>query len=364
MFVVLTTTLSYWRLKKRRLFRLKDKFFKQNGGLLLQEQISSRERAAECAKIFTSEELSRATDKYSPGRILGVGGSGTVYKGILHDKRVVAIKKSKIIDESQVEQFINEVVILSKVIHRNVVRIIGCCLETEVPMLVYEYVSNGTLSYHLHDADRTTSLSWDARLRIAAEAAGALAYLHSATARPIVHRDVKSANILLDEKYMAKVSDFGVSRLLPFGKAELTTLVLGTQGYLDPEYFHTGQLTEKSDVYSFGVVLAELLTGQMPISPRRPEAEKMLSKHFILSVERSQLFEILEERVVSEGDREQLQEIAGLTQRCLRLTGEERPTMKEVAEELERARSRRHPWAEEDEEESGRLPLSELPSTS
>jgi len=364
LFLVLTTTLSYWGLKKRRLFLLKDKFFKQNGGMLLQEQISSLKGAAECAKIFTSEELAKATDKYRPSRILGTGGSGTVYKGILPDKRVVAIKKSKVIDTSQIEQFINEVVILSKVIHRNVVKILGCCLETEVPLLVYEYISNGTLFHHLHDSDRASSLSWEARLRIAAEAAGALAYLHSATTRPIIHRDVKSANILLDENYTAKVSDFGASRLVPLGRAELTTLVQGTLGYLDPEYFHTGQLTQKSDVYSFGVVLVELLTGERPISSRRSEEEKMLSNYFILSMERNQLFDILEQRVVNEGDRPQLQEIAGLAQRCLRLTGEERPTMKEVAEELERARSRRHPWAEQDDEQgTGRL-LGEFPSMS
>ncbi|RWW19450.1 hypothetical protein GW17_00016498 [Ensete ventricosum] len=193
--------------------------------------------------------------------------------------------------------------------------------------------------------------------RIAAETAGVLAYLHSATARPIIHRDIKSTNILLDHNYTAKVSDFGASRLVPLGRAHLTTLVQGTLGYLDPEYFHAGVLTEKSDVYSFGVVLAELLTGKPAVSSQMSREEQLLAMHFISSMERGQLFEILERRVATEGDGSQLEEVAQLAERCLRLTGEERPSMKEVAEELERLRRfERHPWAQPSSDEgSGRL---------
>ena len=279
-----------------------------------------------------------------------------MYKGILPDNRVVAIKKSRIVDESQIEQFINEVIILSQVIHKNVVRILGCCLETQVPLLVYEYVSNGTLDHHIHDDDHVSSLSWEARLRIAAETASALAYLHSATARQIFHRDVKSANILLDNNYMAKVSDFGASRLIPLDRAQITTLVQGTLGYLDPEYFQTGQLTEKSDVYSFGVVLAELLSGQKPLSHTRPEEEQNLASYFVMNCRRNRFFQILEPRVQNEGSREQLLAVAEVTKRCLRLKGEDRPTMKEVAAELERLRRQvREPSAEEDHGEDESL---------
>lgn len=338
------------------MMRLKEKFFKQNGGILLQQQISSQDGTAEAARIFTAIELEKATDNYSESRILGRGGNGIVYKGILSDNRVVAIKKSCIVDESKIEQFVNEVVILTQVIHRNVVRILGCCLETQVPLLVYEYISNGTLHDHIHDGRRAASLSWEARLRIATETAGALAYLHSATPTPIIHRDVKSANILLDDNYMAKASDFGASRLMPLDCAQITTLVQGTLGYLDPEYFQTGQLTEKSDVYSFGVVLAELLTGQKPLSHTRPEEEQNLASYFLLNVGRDRFFQILEAQVRNEGSRDQLLAVAELTKRCLRLKGEERPAMKEVAAELERLRRQgRQARVEEDNGEDERL---------
>lgn len=350
LFLLAIGSWSYWALKKRRMIVLREKFFKQNGGLLLQQQVSSRDGAAETARIFTAKELEEATDNYSESRILGRGGYGTVYKGILPDQRVVAIKKSRVVEEEgQVEQFINEVVVLSQVIHRNVVKILGCCLETPVPLLVYEYVPNGTLTQHLHGDGHVSSLSWDTRLRIAAETAGALAYLHSAAARPIIHRDVKTANILLDNAYTAKVSDFGASRLVPLDKAQITTLVQGTLGYLDPEYFQTGQLTEKSDVYSFGVVLAELLTGQAPVSRTRPQQEQNLAIYFLLAMRDNRGLQILEPRVRNEASRVQLDAAMDVTKGCLRLKGEERPTMKEVAAELERLRrtAAAHPWANE-----------------
>ena len=226
-------------------------------------------------------------------------------------------------------------IILSQVNHRNVVKLLGCCLETQVPMLVYEFVTNGTLSEHIHNIDHSSTLQWQLRLQIAVETAGALSYLHSAASTPIIHRDIKSTNVLLDDNYTAKVSDFGASRLVPLDRTQLTTLVQGTLGYLDPEYFQSSQLTEKSDVYSFGVLLAELLTGKKALSFDRPEEERNLAMHFVLSMKENRLFEILDPRVVNEGNAEQLMEVALLVKRCLRLKGEERPTMKEVAIELE-----------------------------
>nr|XP_019705426.2 wall-associated receptor kinase 3-like [Elaeis guineensis] len=285
--------------------------------------------------IHGYKELEKATNNFNESQILGHGGYGTVYKGVLPSLEVVAIKKSKFVDESQIEQFINEIIILSQINHRNVVRLLGCCLETQVPLLVYEFISNGTLFHHIHGDSHDFSMPWEVRLRIAAEAAGALAYLHSAALVPIIHRDVKSTNILLDENYTAKVSDFGASRLVPFDQTHITTLVHGTFGYLDPEYFHTSMLTEKSDVYSFGVVLAELLTRETPISFTRSEDQRNLAIYFTLMFDEQHYLQLLEPQIVEQAGIEQLFLAAQLARRCLNLKGEGRPTMKEVAMELE-----------------------------
>ncbi|CAL9015990.1 unnamed protein product, partial [Prunus brigantina] len=336
---------TYWGTKKRRFIKLKEKYFQENGGFLLQQQLASRGGSMERMKIFTAEELEKATNNYHESRVLGEGGYGTVYKGILEDDKVVAIKKSKICAPAQNEQFVNEVIVLSQINHRNVVRLLGCCLETPMPLLVYEFIINGTLSEHIHNKCRESLLSWDLRLKIAAETAGALAYLHSSTSIPIIHRDVKTTNVLLDENYIAKVSDFGASRLIPLDQAQITTLVQGTLGYLDPEYFHSNQLTEKSDVYSFGVVLAELLTSKVALSFARPEAERNLASFFVCSVEEGRLNQILDEDIVNEGNIETLKKVADLANRCLRVKREERPTMKHVAMELEGMMIlAKHPW--------------------
>ena len=354
----LVSSWLYWGFRQRKLIKMKEKFFEQNGGIMLQQLLSNHEGFVEGTKIFTAEDLKKATNNYDEKRILGRGGQGTVYKGILADNRVVAIKKSKIVDQTQIEQFINEVVILSQVNHRNVVKLLGCCLETEVPLLVYEFVTNGTLYDYLHNQNHASSISWETRLRIAAETAGALSYLHSAASTPIIHRDVKSTNILLDNNYTTKVSDFGASRLIPLDQAQLTTLVQGTLGYLDPEYFHSSQLTEKSDVYSFGVVLVELLTGKKALSFDRSEEERNLAMLFVSSMKDDRLFEILDGKVLNEGNAKHLKEVAILAKRCLMVKGEERPTMKEVVMELEGLRIlEAHPWVNNNSnlEESERL---------
>ncbi|KAG6740118.1 hypothetical protein POTOM_057755 [Populus tomentosa] len=323
--------------KRKRSEKLKKKYFKRNGGLLLQEQLSSGEVNVEKIKMFPSKELDKATDHYNVNRTLGQGGQGTVYKGMLADGKIVAVKKSKVIDEGNLRQFINEVVLLSQINHRNVVKLLGCCLETEVPLLVYEFIPNGTLFQFLHDPNEEFPLTWEMRLRIAAEVAGALFYLHSAASLPIFHRDIKSTNILLDEKYRAKVADFGTSRSVSIDQTHVTTLVQGTFGYLDPEYFQSSQFTDKSDVYSFGVVLVELLTGQKAISFTRSEEQgRSLATYFIMAMESNCLFDILDPQVVKQGEREDVLMVASLARSCLRLNGKERPPMKEVTMVLER----------------------------
>ncbi|KAL5538367.1 hypothetical protein UlMin_045942 [Ulmus minor] len=333
--LVLAGSWINWNLKKRKLIQMKEKLFQQNGGLILQQQLFHQRGSAETAKIFTAEELKKATNNYDETRVLGQGGYGTVYKGVLTDEKVVAIKKSKIGNQSQIEQFINEVVVLSQINHRNVVKLLGCCLETEVPLLVYEFITNGTLSDHVHEKNIHSSLPWEMRLKIGTETAGAIAYLHSSTVMPIIHRDIKSTNILLDENYTAKVADFGASRLIPLDQTQLTTLVQGTLGYLDPEYFQTSQLTEKSDVYSFGVVLAELLTGEKALSFDKQECNRNLAMQFISSMKEELLLQILDKNLIIDGKVEQIKAVANVALSCLRVRGADRPTMKEVAGELE-----------------------------
>ncbi|KAF5469136.1 hypothetical protein F2P56_013231 [Juglans regia] len=319
----------------------------------------------ETTKIFSTDELKKATNNYDESKVLGKGGYGTVYKCLLPNNKVVAIKKSKICDQNQIEQFINEVIVLTQVNHRNVVKLLSCCLETEVPLLVYEFITNGTLFDHIHDESRAYSLSWEKRMKIAVETARALSYLHAEISMPIIHRDVKSINILLDDNHIAKVADFGASLLVALEKTQITTLVQGTLGYLDPEYFHTSQLTEKSDVYSFGVVLAELLIGEKGISSLRPETYKNPAIYFASAVNEDRLLQILEDHIVKDSNIEVLKEVASLAIRCLSVRKEDRPTMTEVAMKLEGLRNmEKHPWGQDNETEEEMVYMLSTPTHS
>ncbi|XP_028751583.1 wall-associated receptor kinase 3-like [Neltuma alba] len=350
LFVFTFVSTLCWGHKQRSLKQLRRKYFEQNGGNYMLQQIYQQQGHTDRSRIFSEDELRTATNNFDESRILGRGGQGTVYKGILPDNTLVAIKKSRIGgDPRQIKDFINEVAVLSQINHRNVVKLFGCCLETEVPLLVYEYVDNGTLLEHIDPLKSEHPLSWEIRLRVAVETAEAISYLHSAASIPIIHRDIKSANILLDHNHRAKVSDFGASRLVPLDETQVTTVVQGTLGYLDPEYLLTGQLNEKSDVYSFGVVLVELVTGNKAVDFNKPE-QRNLAMHFASSLKEDNLWEILDKRVLDQKNEEQLKEVAFLARKCIRVNGEERPTMKEVATELEGLISmKKHPWGKRED---------------
>uniref|UniRef100_M4DIV0 Protein kinase domain-containing protein n=1 Tax=Brassica campestris TaxID=3711 RepID=M4DIV0_BRACM len=337
------------KMKHRKAAELRQKFFEQNGGGMLVQRLSGPGTSNANVKIFTEEGMKTSTNDYDKSRILGQGGQGTVYKGILPDNSIVAIKKARLGDNSQVEQFINEVPVLSQINHRNVVKLLGCCLETEVPLLVYEFINRGTLFEHLHGSFSSLSLTWEHRLRIAVEIAGILAYLHSSASIPIIHRDVKTANILLDENLTAKVADFGASRLIPMDKEQLTTMVQGTLGYLDPEYYNTGLLNEKSDVYSFGVVLMELLSGQKALCFERPLQSKHLVNYIASAMKENRLHEVIDEKVINENNWREIEEAVRVAMECTRVTGEGRPLMKEVAAKLEglRVTKAKHQWSDQ-----------------
>ncbi|KAJ4787413.1 Wall-associated kinase family protein [Rhynchospora pubera] len=239
--------------------------------------------------------------------------------------------------EDETNEFAKEIVILSQINHKNVVKLLGCCLEVKVPVLVYEYISNGTLYHYIHD--KQTLILSDVRLRIAVETANALAYMHTFASPPILHGDVKSANILLDDNLIAYVSDFGTSKLVPNDVAEIATLVQGTIGYLDPEYITTCQLTDRSDVYSFAVVLLELLTRKKAFYLEGPEEDRSLASSFCKAKKDGRFLEILDAQVRDELKLEVLEEIGNLVMQCLSKNRDERPKMTEVAQRLEMART-------------------------
>ncbi|KAK1621225.1 hypothetical protein QYE76_026742 [Lolium multiflorum] len=333
--------------QKSKLIRTKQKFFEHNGGVILQQQMQSYSGTTGGPtggfKIFSTEELKKATNNFAADQILGRGGHGIVYRGVLADDSVVAIKKSKMMEEAETKEFTREMLILSQINHRNVVKLLGCCLEVEVPMLVYEYVSNGTLYQYIHGGKGLSAdTALDTRLRIGAESAEALAYMHSSASPPILHGDVKTA---LDGSLTAKVTDFGASKLAPSDEAEvIATLVQGTCGYLDPEYLMTCQLTDKSDVYSFGVVMLELLTRKKVLCFDGPEENRSLVSCFVAAVKAGRHDDLMDGNVRKEMGPEALEEVTHLLMRCVSMSGDERPGMKEVAERLETRRYQRHPW--------------------
>ncbi|KAG6467873.1 putative wall-associated receptor kinase-like 16 [Zingiber officinale] len=332
--------------QRRKLIQSRKRYFSEHGGMELREEMRKLGLAF---RIFSNKELERAINRVDKiSRILGEGGYGIVYKGDIGD-RFVAIKKPKVISERKKKEFGKEMLILSQVNHKNIVKLLGCCLDVEVPMLVYEFVPNGNLFDQIHRRIDTLAV----RLNIACDSADALAYLHSSASPPIIHGDVKSANILLDENFTAKISDFGFSRLNPKDKEQFATFVQGTHGYLDPEFVRTGKFTEKSDVYSFGVVLLELLTRKKAIYFDENGEETYLASSFILPKKEDRLEEHLDNQGASEEDEQLIERIGELAVQCLSARGEERPTMKDVADQLNNMRKfKQHSWTSSNAEDN------------
>lgn len=292
--------------------------------------------------LYTYKDIEKATNSFSDKQTLGTGAFGTVYAGKLHNDEFVAIKKIRHRDTNSVDQVMNEIKLLSSVSHPNLVRLLGCCIEEGEQILVYEYMPNGTLSQHLQ-RERGKGLPWTIRLTIASETANAIAYLHSAIHPPIYHRDIKSSNILLDYNYKSKVADFGLSRLGMIETSHISTAPQGTPGYVDPQYHQNFHLSDKSDVYSFGVVLVEIITAMKVVDFGRPQSEINLAALAVDRIRRGSIDEIVDPFIEPNRDAWTLysiHKVAELAFRCLAFHSDTRPTMMEVAEELEYIRRR------------------------
>ncbi|KAI4338592.1 hypothetical protein MLD38_023630 [Melastoma candidum] len=285
---------------------------------------------------FTLRDLQIATDRFSKENIIGEGGYGVVYRGRLVNGAPVAVKKLLNNLGQAEKEFTVEVEAIGHVRHKNLVRLLGYCIEGTHRLLVYEYVNNGNLEQWLHGAMHHRGyLTWEARMKILLGTAKALAYLHEAIEPKVVHRDIKSSNILIDDDFNAKISDFGLAKLLGAGKSHITTRVMGTFGYVAPEYANSGMLNEKSDVYSFGVVLLESITGRDPVDYGRPAPEVNLVDWLKMMVGSRRSEEVIDPNIEVRPSTSALKRALLTALRCVDPDAEKRPKMGQVVRMLE-----------------------------
>ncbi|KAF7822346.1 proline-rich receptor-like protein kinase PERK8 [Senna tora] len=287
---------------------------------------------------FTYEELVQATNGFSAQNLLGEGGFGCVFKGFLTDGREVAVKQLKVGSGQGEREFQAEVEIISRVHHRHLVSLVGYCISDYQRLLVYDYVPNNTLHYHLHGQDGPV-LDWATRVKVAAGAARGIAYLHEDCHPRIIHRDIKSSNILLDNNFEAQVSDFGLAKLALDTYTHVTTRVMGTFGYMAPEYATSGKLTEKSDVYSFGVVLLELITGRKPVDVSQPIGDESLvewARPLLIEALDNEDFDIIvDPKLEKSYNRNEMFRMIEAAAACVRHSATKRPRMSQVVRALD-----------------------------
>ncbi|KAL1554261.1 non-specific serine/threonine protein kinase [Salvia divinorum] len=287
-------------------------------------------------KCYSLRELQTASNQFSDENVIGEGGYGVVYCGVLHDGSVVAIKNLSNKRGHAEKEFKVEVEAIGKVRHKNLVGLIGYCAEGSERLLVYEYIDNGNLEQWLHgDVGPVSPLTWEVRMKIAVGAARGLAYLHEGLEPKVVHRDVKSSNILLDRKWNTKVSDFGLAKLLGSDASHVTTRVMGTFGYVCPDYASTGMLNETNDVYSFGVLLMEIITGRSPVDYSRPPGETNLIDWFKGMIASHRVEELVDPRINVSPPPRALKRVLLLCLRCIDIDAHKRPKMGQVVHMLE-----------------------------
>ncbi|KAG2596166.1 hypothetical protein PVAP13_5KG144900 [Panicum virgatum] len=281
-------------------------------------------------RFFTYEELYQITNGFSAQNLLGEGGFGSVYKGRLADGKEVAVKKLKEGGGQGEREFHAEVEIISRVHHQHLVSLVGYCISDDQRLLVYDFVPNNTLHYHLHGRG-VPVLEWPARVKIAAGSARGIAYLHEDCHPRIIHRDIKSSNILLDNNFEAQVADFGLARLALDACTHVTTRVMGTFGYLAPEYASSGKLTERSDVFSFGVVLLELITGRKPVDASKPLGDESLVEWarplLTQALESGDVGELVDTRLSKNYNEVEMFRMIEAAAACIRHSASRRPKM-------------------------------------
>ncbi|KAK4803855.1 hypothetical protein SAY86_003672 [Trapa natans] len=285
---------------------------------------------------YTLSELEIATNGFGEENAIGEGGYGIVYRGILDDNTVVAVK-NLLNNRGQAEkEFKVEVEAIGRVRHKNLVRLLGYCVEGAHRMLVYEYVDNGNLEQWLHgDAGSCSPMTWDIRMNIITGTAKGLTYLHEGLEPKVVHRDIKSSNILLDNQWNPKVSDFGLAKLLGSERSYVTTRVMGTFGYVAPEYASTGMLNERSDVYSFGILIMEIISGRNPVDYSRPPGEVNLVEWLKTMVTNRNAEGVLDPRLPEKPSSRALKRALLVALRCVDPNAQKRPKMGHVVHMLE-----------------------------
>ncbi|KAF8391951.1 hypothetical protein HHK36_022291 [Tetracentron sinense] len=337
--------------------REEERHFLENGALLLEELITSFNGRSNPIRSFSKKELKRATNNYHQDGISHQHGPYNFYKGNFKDRAILVKKFTGHAPQNFIGECINEVAVASQISnHNNVLKLLGCCLETEIPILVYEFAASGRLSDYIYEKELSTSkkyplLSWERKLKIVTEIADAIAYLHNGTSKPIIHRFINCGTIFLDQHHVAKLSEFGLSVSIPLGATHVDANVsTWPMEFIAPESERIGRFTAKSDVGSLGGVLLEILTGKLisdmikevcgaRVLDQGESQFRWLNSEFLLAEDNEKNYRVYLEANLVKGNKEQLMACVGLAMRCVRRNPDERPSMMEAAKELRRIRS-------------------------